>query len=148
MLSDNYRIKGRVALVFENTKTGAVERIENNNLFVNSGRNKVRDYLVGEAPSYPTHCALSDDAGAVNAASSGIGVEILRGAITERIKWPQQAQINTFFNTAQAANEWIQKVGLVDEAVGGTFFAIAKITRREKDPNETLTIEWLFEVGG
>jgi hypothetical protein len=143
-----FKIKGRVALVFKNTKTGAVERIENNNLFVTTGRNKVRDYLAGDAPSYPTHCALSDDSDTVTAASSDVGVEILRGAITERIKTTEEVQINTYFNTSQAASEYIQKAGLVDASSGGTFFAIATFTRREKDPNETLTIEWVIEIGG
>ena len=143
-------ISGRVELIYINEKTGRVTRIKNHNLFVNTGRNKVRDYLAGESVSYPTHCAISDDPGIVSAASVDIGAEILspRMPYTEKIKRPQEIQLNTYFSSTQAAGEYIQKAGLVDADAGGTFFAIALFTRRQKDPNETLTIEWILEIGG
>ena len=149
-MRDNNIISGRVELIYINEKTGKETRIKNHNLFVNTGRNKVRDYLAGDAPSYPTHCAISDDADIVSAASVDIGTEILspRMPFTEKIKRPQELQLNTYYSSIQAAGEYIQKAGLTDADSGGEFFAIASFTRRQKDPNETLTIEWILEIGG
>ena len=150
MMKDTYKIKGRVVLVFRNEKTGDILYIENNNLFINTGCNKIRDYLAGDLPSYPTHLAISDDPGIVSPASDDIGLEIIspRLPFTEKIKRPRELQINTFLSSTEAQGEYIQKAGLADSDSGGEFFAIASFTRRQKDPNETLTIEWILQIGG
>jgi hypothetical protein len=149
-MRERNEITGRVRLVFRNEKTGKITNIQHTNLFVNTGRNKIRDYLAGDSPSYPTHCAISDDPDIVSAASVDIGVETIspRLAFTEKIKRSQEIQINTYYSSATAQGEYIQKAGLVDAESGGTFFAIALFTRRQKDPNETLTIEWILGIGG
>lgn len=138
---------GRVRLVFRDASTGRITRtVEDPNTFVNGGRNKVRDYLAGDAPGYPTHCALSNDGVAVTKASTGVGTEVVRSGITDRVKTAQTLQINTYFSKAQVGGQTVQKAGLVDAAVGGTFFAIATFAQRAVDANETLTVEWTFDL--
>lgn len=142
-------VRGRVRLVFRNVLTGRLTVVQQDNLVVNAGLNKIRDHLHGDGGvTYPTHCAVSDDGTAVTAASTGIGSEVARNAITERIKSTQELQINTFFPTSDSPNAEVQKAGLVDDPAAGTFFAIALFTRRVWDTNETLTAEWVWTFTG
>ncbi len=142
-------IIGRPALVFRDIRTGRVTRIPTINTVVNGGLNKIRDHLHGDAGvTYPTHCAVSDDGTAVTASSTGIGTEVARNAITERIKAAQELQINTFFPASDSPNAEVQKAGLVDDPAAGTFFAIALFNRRVWDANETLTVEWVWTFSG
>lgn len=148
---DTTGISGIVDIEAVDTRTGDVvhrERVKN--LFVTTGRNKLRDALAGSLASatdaQATHFAVGTGSTAVTAADTALGSETTRNSMTKTTTTAGQVVFNYFLSTSQANGSTLTEAGLFNAASSGTMLARVVHTGIAKTSSIAITYTWTITI--
>lgn len=106
------------------------ETIREDNLVVLAGRNLLRNFLAGDAPTGIERYAVGTDNTAAAAGNTTLGTEVFRGAITQTIKTNGLLTVKLYISSTEANGNTLVEGGpfcngATDSADTGTLYARA-----------------------
>lgn len=135
---DNMKIKGRVRIEVSDGRV-----IEQDNIVVNNGRNRIASLIAQDSTAFPSHIAIGTDATAATVTDTTLGTEVDRNAISSDSATAAVATFKAFFSKSEANGNTIAEVGMFDQAAGGTMFCRSILSSTvAKTASISLTITW------
>lgn len=135
---DKMKIKGHVKI---EVSDGSI--IEQDNIVVNSGINRLAALIAKDSSAFPSHIAIGTDATAATATDVSLGAEVDRNAIVSDSASGAVATFKAFFGKTEANGNTIAEVGMFDQASGGTMFCRSILSSTiAKDATKSITITW------
>jgi len=103
--------------------------------YTTAGKNNVRDYLAGSAPTSPTHLALGLGNTAFNVADIALVNEVTRISLDSTSTSNKQVQFIATLNSATGNGNTFKEVGILNAASAGTLFQRNIFNGIDKDAN-------------
>jgi hypothetical protein len=145
MMNDTIQLKGKLTILIEHLSTGKVERVEQDNLVILSGRNLIRDFLHGDAVSGLTHMALGTDTSDPSV-TPGI-TEVFRKVFTSKSKADGKLTVDMYLASTEANGNTLTSAalfgnGATDLAGSGTQYSKVTYTGINKTSSLAVTFTW------
>lgn len=139
---DSGHVRGHVSVLVEH-EDGRTETIEQDNLLVNAGRNRIAAIIAGNSTDLPDYIAIGTGTTAAALTDTALGTEVDRNQIASKTDSVGVATFKAFFGKSEANGNTIAEVGLFDLASGGTMFCRAILSSTiAKTSTISLTITW------
>ena len=102
-------------------------------MFVDAGRNNIRDYLAGSSPTPPSHVAWGSDDSSPAVTDTTLGSEVVRISVDSTSTSDKQVQFSATLSSTQGNGNTLKELGLLNAASGGTLFSRDIFTAVDKD---------------
>lgn len=139
---DNIAIKGRVRI---EASDGRI--IEQDNIVVNAGRDRVAEIIAGDSTAVPTHVAIGTGSTAALATDTALVTEVDRNALAASTATAGVITFRGFFSKSEANGNTIAEMGLFDQSSGGTMFCrtvLGSTIAKTSTISITVTWTWTF----
>jgi len=123
------------------------EVIEQDNIVVNTGRDRFAALITQDSSAFPSHIAVGTDATAADLSDTALGTEVDRNAITVDFASAGVATYKAYFSKSEANGNTIAEVGLFDQSSGGTMFCRSVLSSTvAKTSSIALNITWTITL--
>lgn len=137
---DNIGIKGRVRIEVSDGRI-----IEQDNIVVNAGRDRVAEIIAGDSTAVPTHVAIGTGSSAALATDTALVTEVDRNALAASTATAGVITFRGFFSKSEANGNTIAEMGLFDQSSGGTMFCRTVLDSTiAKTSTISITVTWTW----
>lgn len=143
---DNLGIKGKVLIELFDEFGNLKQEHRGENLVVNTGENLIAQWLAGDAPTAPTHCAIGSSSTAAAAADTALGGELARVAFGSAADTDNAVEFVTTFNPGTGTGT-VEEAGIFNAASSGTMLCRFLTTTFVKAAADPLKITWTLTIG-
>ena len=143
MITDDVRMKGRLAIVVT-APDGSVKSEQTvDNLVVTTGKNFVASRMAGTSSSVMSHMAIGTGSTAAAAANTTLGTESARVSLTSTTNNNNAVvYVATFPANSPSSAAAITEAGLFNASSGGTMLCRTVFAQVNKQTADALTITW------
>lgn len=141
-------IDGFIKITVKDAKTGgALQIIENKNVFVTTGREQLAKLLSGESTAGATHCAMGSSATAPAAGDTALGSETCRVGLTSYTRVGTVVTLNYYFGPGDCNGGNMAEAGLLTATSGGALIAHGTFTPFAKDDTKAVSLDYEIKIG-
>jgi hypothetical protein len=141
MHSDNFKLRGDVALVLTGPDGAVKQREDINNLVVTVGKTFVASRMVGTSSAIMSHMAVGSSGTAAAAGDTALGTELGRVTITSGTNAANVVTYTATFGAGVGTGALVE-AGLFNAGGGGTLLARVTYSVVNKAAGDSLTITW------
>lgn len=148
VLECNVRIE-----IFRGDFEEKIEEIQTRNLWVKSGRNKIRDVLMypdadtSPSPAYTINfIAVGTDGTTTSDSTTALGTEVYRDEITRKIPLDSGLILQLYVPQDQANDNTLRECGIFSAAAGGTLWARATYVEIPKAITISVIYNWTITI--
>jgi len=143
LITDDVRMKGRLAIVVT-APDGSVKSEQTvDNLVVTTGKNFVASRMAGTSSSVMSHMAIGTGSTAAAAANTTLGTESARVSLTSTTNNNNDVvYVATFPANSPSSAAAITEAGLFNASSGGTMLCRTVFAQVNKQTADALTITW------
>lgn len=147
-ITDTLGVTGRVVVEVHH-EDGRTETIEQDNLIVNAGRNRIAALIAEVSSAFPSHMEIGTGTTAAAVGDTALETAVVRNAIVSATESSGVATFKSFFSKSDANGSTISEVGMFDQSSGGTMFCRALLsTTVAKTSTISLSITWTWTFSG
>jgi hypothetical protein len=141
MITDNFKLKGRVDLVLSDERGTVKEIITIPNLVVNTGKNYIAARMVSNANVLMSHMAVGNSSTAATLTNSNLISEVSRVTLSDSVLSGNSVVYSASFpaGTATAA---LTEAGIFNNAVSGEMLCRTVFAVVNKGVADTLNVTW------
>jgi hypothetical protein len=141
MITDNFKLKGRVDLVLSDERGTVKEIITIPNLVVNTGKNYIAARMVSNANVLMSHMAVGNSSTAATLTNSNLISEVSRVTLSDSVLSGNSVVYSASF-PAGIATAALTEAGIFNDAVSGEMLCRTVFAVVNKGVADTLNVTW------
>jgi hypothetical protein len=141
MITDNFKLKGRVDLVLSDERGTVKEIITIPNLVVNTGKNYIAARMVSNANALMSHMAVGNSSTAATLTNSNLISEVSRVTLSDSVLSGNSVVYSASF-PAGTATDGLTEAGIFNDAVSGEMLCRTVFAVVNKGVADTLNVTW------
>jgi hypothetical protein len=145
MISENLKLKGRVALELRDSNGNLKQKQEINNLVVDTGLDFIASRMVGTADAVMSHMAIGSGTASAAAGDLTLGTELGRVSITAGTATDNVATYVATFGAGVGTGA-ITEAGLFNDGSAGDMLCRTVFDVANKATDDTLSITWAVTI--